>query len=90
MKEQRLKELEEAHKETMRLLAADYDNFVDVEKEKLVTYGEQVEAQRAKLEEAMAKLNKEMKENHRVRKQARLRHSSTGPSHPPQPHRSRQ
>ena len=33
MKEQRLRELEEVHKETMRSLAADYDNFVAVEKE---------------------------------------------------------
>ena len=63
MKEQRLKELEEAHKETMKSMAADYDNFAEIEKQKLTTYDEQVETQRVKVEEAMAKLTKEMKEN---------------------------
>ena len=44
-------------------MAADYDNFVQIEKDKLATYEEQVETQRAKREEALATLNKEMKEN---------------------------
>ena len=33
MKEQRLRELEEAHKETMKSVAAGYDNSVEIEKE---------------------------------------------------------
>ena len=64
MKEQSLFQLEEQHKQRIKSVAADYDNFVQIEKDKLTTYEEQVTTQNTKREEALATLNKEMKENY--------------------------